>query len=984
MNQDLFRAFENVLADPAAGWPTAREFERHEVYIEEALVQRAEGLLNHHHFCLIRGPEGRGKTVLARTLAFRWPQRDEVFVLDLAYVQSDQAQQILLLLDRLAQRKHALLVIENAHRLSDDLVQKIIARCAQEGNRAYFLFTARKVFTAQSGSWFLDPFKSFITRGWNIDLTPDLSMACHIIRAFIEARPQLDYSLDDEDKVWLEQEVGPSKVNLRRLRWYLEVWIDKGGRLCTVSRQEVLTKVLTELIHPLDISSQHLLIRAAAVFQFDVPFCDATDDDQPALAALTQRSLLSSRSGNLYRMEHATDANYLLEAYAFFENEDASTVTFRLLTQYLGQQPANAFQLLITLLQRHDPIAGALLRQVKDFANILPQGRSANLSGAATFLNGLMDADQPRAALDFWKVYKGAGAGAPFLASGPEESLEDRVNRASCKLLGSLLGVLHRLDPEECERFAEQNCSAELLSQKVKSASALAVHFLFRRLPPSLVGDLADGIFLTAVAQRFNQKPTASAVSGIVSVARLLPSDKRELFFDALDGSRLGAEAARQHFHRTVELLHCCTRHPQKLGKQPRSGFASDFMKALHGSAEFLPRLRQTSISTVFAYFGTASVVNLALVQDLQDRLTADDWCDMLVASSLTHIAHALYWLPPVIPRSRSFKMIPASVDRRAVALAVMRRLTGRLFQQKVDHIYAAKETRPVKSFGLLVAALDRAVVPAARGDLKRMAGEIAVHIRFEDPRWTAAEWSMLLANVKAIDDEVWASIAHKVARKYDFTNCISTNLGADIGFLLYHFARVVPREARKLADRIWLMQVRDVFATSECDALSIGLQSLSVIDIDRTRKWIEPLSDAEWLSKASTAPECFHLIWTLLWIDQLKAAGLIASAVNKLVGNGGHVTAEQLPLVGVARYYCGLSGVDVAAYPTTKEIANWIVTSAGLADLAFCIYGEFRVYSGSAAAFDGGVRQFRGCKTMNCIGAFSESRLPGTWTRWN
>ncbi len=45
---------------------------------------------------------------------------------------------------------------------------------------------------------------------------------------------------------------------------------------------------------------------------------------------------------------------------------------------------------------------------------------------------------------------------------------------------------------------------------------------------------------------------------------------------------------------------------------------------------------------------------------------------------------------------------------------------------------------------------------------------------------------------------------------------------------------------------------------------------------------------------------------------------------------------------------------------------------------------GEFRVYSGSAAVFEGGVRQFRGCKTMNCIGAFSESRLPGTWTRWN
>ena len=48
------------------------------------------------------------------------------------------------------------------------------------------------------------------------------------------------------------------------------------------------------------------------------------------------------------------------------------------------------------------------------------------------------------------------------------------------------------------------------------------------------------------------------------------------------------------------------------------------------------------------------------------------------------------------------------------------------------------------------------------------------------------------------------------------------------------------------------------------------------------------------------------------------------------------------------------------------------------------CIYREFRVYSGSAAASESGMRQFRGCKTMNFIGGFSESRLLGTWTRWN
>src|SRR5215467_12245017 len=44
----------------------------------------------------------------------------------------------------------------------------------------------------------------------------------------------------------------------------------------------------------------------------------------------------------------------------------------------------------------------------------------------------------------------------------------------------------------------------------------------------------------------------------------------------------------------------------------------------------------------------------------------------------------------------------------------------------------------------------------------------------------------------------------------------------------------------------------------------------------------------------------------------------------------------------------------------------------------------EFRVCSGAAKACEGGMRHFEGCKIMNFIGAFSESRLRGTWTRWN
>ena len=43
----------------------------------------------------------------------------------------------------------------------------------------------------------------------------------------------------------------------------------------------------------------------------------------------------------------------------------------------------------------------------------------------------------------------------------------------------------------------------------------------------------------------------------------------------------------------------------------------------------------------------------------------------------------------------------------------------------------------------------------------------------------------------------------------------------------------------------------------------------------------------------------------------------------------------------------------------------------------------EFRVCSGWMAACPGWHATIPGCKITSCIGASSESRLPGRWTRW-
>jgi hypothetical protein len=67
------------------------------------------------------------------------------------------------------------------------------------------------------------------------------------------------------------------------------------------------------------------------------------------------------------------------------------------------------------------------------------------------------------------------------------------------------------------------------------------------------------------------------------------------------------------------------------------------------------------------------------------------------------------------------------------------------------------------------------------------------------------------------------------------------------------------------------------------------------------------------------------------------------------------------------------------------RNVSNWTFNTIQTEEVngdeatASMEMGEFRVCSGAVSVSEGGVRQFRGCKTTNCIGAFSESRRPGT-----
>ena len=78
--------------------------------------------------------------------------------------------------------------------------------------------------------------------------------------------------------------------------------------------------------------------------------------------------------------------------------------------------------------------------------------------------------------------------------------------------------------------------------------------------------------------------------------------------------------------------------------------------------------------------------------------------------------------------------------------------------------------------------------------------------------------------------------------------------------------------------------------------------------------------------------------------------------------------------------------GADIH-YQRVNTQRFWVIGKSSVKRLAVAIVGlffrEFRVCSGWMAACPGWHATIPGCKITSCIGASSESRLPGRWTRW-
>jgi KaiC/GvpD/RAD55 family RecA-like ATPase len=327
-------SLQTLLKDPSKGWPTFEDLQKGRVFIENNLIKRIYDILRENNGCLIRGAEGRGKTVLARVVSYNMYENKKVqniYFIDVRDIREEELHNVLKQAKRAAESKKTMLIIENAHYSLDKITSELV-RLVEDYPETLFIFTSRDILP--EGEQFPDPFKEWKEKGWYIDLTPGLEQACHIIETFVRAE-KINYSLTDQDKDWIEKEFGQETINLRRLKWYLQTWrrtgLEKMAPLSSVKKEEVLKEVIEYYIGELRrgikegelmryVELEDMLKKIAGIYQFEVNFY-GKNFNKAALIELEEKGIITSIEGGYYRLQHPTDAVYIMEAFAYKEKK---------------------------------------------------------------------------------------------------------------------------------------------------------------------------------------------------------------------------------------------------------------------------------------------------------------------------------------------------------------------------------------------------------------------------------------------------------------------------------------------------------------------------------------------------------------------------------------------------------------------------------------------------------------------------------------
>lgn len=885
------------------GWPTKKALKEGQVFIDEDVLQEIKQLLEEKRLLLVIGAEGRGKTVLAKTIVYRKVSSRKpnwrVWYCDLA----DQSEGVTHLLRRITRVKRKrqparLFVIENANFNYDAVTALLQAIGGVEEIKARFLFTSRALRPEMLGLYAPDPFNEWKREHKDLAiyrLSPTSHTIESIIRQYMAVHKDIfkGYEPPDgefrQDLEWIENEVAN---NLRRLSWYLDAWLDNWSpdsplALRDVSKEKVLIRVVEELIAPLGGLGlqEETLLKVAAVFQYGVAAKAGSEFvDQDAVTELAEKGLIELSRGHLASLAHPTDAAYIVEAVAWRERSNPARITIKNLQQYVKQRihpPTHITSLFRALYQeREREVLRKIIHDDETFNLITIQVAHADVPVRDVFSTlGFINWADPSKSQIFWESYK-RSFGKELKER--EEKIKANLLQLPLRLVAFSLNTLYHSQPSEAKHLVQDVLSVD---DFITLAADVSFGSIYTMLNLLIAWDLRE---------------------------------KAQAILEKLDPYRLGEKAQRINLQTINWFLRIAL---------PLPGYARAFLGA-HGIENLLGKLRSSPGSVVSKCKGLMRKADCDdMEKQLDAELTPDDWINIWERSGISWISNQLW-------RYLGYKGQP-----RRWAQEMLDRFATRDLRNFIRESRDPKE-RKLNALGKFIFS----AYQLNRNAAKSLAQQVAEYVDLESvDRYTLEELSLLVRNIsKCANESAYCKLLERIRLEVDLSPFVTIPLDKALSSLLWDLNQCNKPAlyARELLSRILDLDLAKLLNESELDSVNLLLWNALQIDHTKTEMWINGIEESVWVRAAMVASslDVFWLLWTIYQADEslsYRVAQGISSNFQALLQDR-EVRAEDLPLLGLLAFYGFVLDSHLRLPQWKQLLENPFLTS--VAPLAFSI----------------------------------------------
>ncbi len=292
------------------------------LHLNEDYIKKVTQYLDDRKFCLIKAPEGRGKTYLSRIIAYNYHHNRgmEVYFLEMKYNSGIPVNGIDDILKEWHKnsKKDYLIVIENVHVYEElEALRELIKGWINpKGNRFRFLLNARPTDLE------LEVFSQWEEK---VELIPNNKDVNDIINLFSKEVGREPFADAKERKSFVnkiyQSKEKASGANLRLLKIYLETWQlhPEIEFISGVSEKTVNSEFRRLYLAHRTNEEVEALWFVSSLYQFDAPLHEDIVQD---VGELVKDGLLRFEN-NKYHLPHSVDASFLYKSICGYKGKDS-------------------------------------------------------------------------------------------------------------------------------------------------------------------------------------------------------------------------------------------------------------------------------------------------------------------------------------------------------------------------------------------------------------------------------------------------------------------------------------------------------------------------------------------------------------------------------------------------------------------------------------------------------------------------------------